>query len=506
MKRLVSATLLIVLVFSLCACGGTSNVEATPEPVAFSDNPEAISAASESVVMLTCYDKNGDAVCTGSAFQCFEEGIFVTNYHVIENADTIQANTEDKLYFDIDEIVAVSEEKDVAILKTSANPRLAVLKDGDTEALVKGADIVAIGSPQGFLNTVSKGTYSGAITTGEGRDYIQFSAAISAGSSGGALFNDNGEVVGITSASYMEGQNLNFAVPVNTVREVWENKEEYATPEEPDRDWMTVEEYYANFDDVRGQTVRVGAYVSSNIRYNMDQYINYFTYVVDSKSDVLGADFADSIKSSDDKRKAANIEDEKCEKRIALIIRPKEFNKEDFAIGKFVVMEGTAGNGSLSENISTYALLNARIVDIETDAIISSADAFSVEELSEDYRNLSGTTVTVEGYISSAFHCYYYRNGNKHDNLCYIFLVDNKDDVYGYSGSHEMSEISLYCKEYSEEIKRQEAGESLQYIMTFKEEDLQKYVPGEFVTLQGMVAYADKYSNSMSMYCTNTSD
>lgn len=79
---------------------------------------------------------------------------------------------------------------------------------------------MAIGSPLGLVNTVSNGTYSGRITD-DGVEYLQVSASISSGSSGGALFNSSGEVVGITAASFTAGQNLNLAIPIEKATDIW---------------------------------------------------------------------------------------------------------------------------------------------------------------------------------------------------------------------------------------------------------------------------------------------
>ena len=194
---------------------------ATPFP----DDPDAIQAASNSVVLLNCYDKNDDLFCTGSAFTAFEDGVFVTNYHVIsDEVYSVVAYTDEGMMFVIDSVIAYDEAKDVAILKTAAKTDLAPLPLGDSESLEKGEKVVAIGSPLGFMNTVSTGVFS-AYNQLQDMVEIQFSASISSGSSGGALFNANGEVIGITYASYTDGQNLNAAVPISYAADLWASKD-----------------------------------------------------------------------------------------------------------------------------------------------------------------------------------------------------------------------------------------------------------------------------------------
>ena len=213
----------ILLVFAV-GIGLVKFLGNAAESTPFSDSPDAIQAASDSVVLLNCYDKKGELFCTGSAFAAFDAGVCVTNYHVIsDEVYSVVAYTEDGMMFALDSVIAYDETKDVAILKTTAKTNIAPLPLGDSESLEKGEKVVAIGSPLGFMNTVSTGVFS-AYNTLPDMVEIQFSASISSGSSGGALFNDSGDVIGITYASYTDGQNLNVAVPISYAAGLWDNK------------------------------------------------------------------------------------------------------------------------------------------------------------------------------------------------------------------------------------------------------------------------------------------
>lgn len=204
-------TTIAVLLVAVCVCviifafnSGHNNV---PEK-AFSDDPAAISAAAESVVIISVYDYFGELIGIGSGFACFENDLIVTNYHVIENAAYIQATTENGQVYDI---LRSDDYKlmDLAILTTEVPHNLKLLQPRDSDGLKKGEKVIAIGSPQGFINTASDGIFSAYYDV-----YLQFTAPISPGSSGGALFNDAGEVVGIPTWQIVEGQNMNFAVPI----------------------------------------------------------------------------------------------------------------------------------------------------------------------------------------------------------------------------------------------------------------------------------------------------
>ena len=201
--------------------------ETTLSAIAFSDDPTAISAASQSVVKLNCYNKNGELYATGSGFACFADDVIVTNYHVIEGSVySIEACCENGRKFDVSYVLAVDEDKDIAILGTFSSHNLTLLQPGDNN-LQKGEKVVAIGSPLGLLNSVSTGVFSGYVNENN-MNVLQFTASISSGSSGGALFNNVGEVLGITFASYEAGQNLNLAIPIDQVERIWnacKNKE-----------------------------------------------------------------------------------------------------------------------------------------------------------------------------------------------------------------------------------------------------------------------------------------
>lgn len=219
---IICAAILLVLAVGIGLVKFLRNAaESTP----FSDSPDAIQAASGSVVLLNCYDKKGELFCSGSAFAAFEDGVFVTNYHVIsDEVYSVVAYTEDGMMFALDSVIAYDEAKDIAILKTTAKTNIMPLPLGDSESLEKGEKVVAIGSPLGFMNTVSTGVFS-AYNTLPDMVEIQFSASISSGSSGGALFNDSGDVIGITYASYTDGQNLNVAVPISYAADLWDSKD-----------------------------------------------------------------------------------------------------------------------------------------------------------------------------------------------------------------------------------------------------------------------------------------
>lgn len=271
-------------------------LKTTVSQIAFSDDPTAISAASQSVVKLNCYDKNGDLYATGSGFACFADNVIVTNYHVIEGGVySIEASTEDGNTFDVTYVLATDEAKDIAFLGTSTPHNLALLQPGNSNDLQKGEKVVAIGSPLGLLNSVSTGVFSG-YTDVNGMDVLQFTASISNGSSGGALFNDAGEVLGITFASYEAGQNLNLAIPISAVTRIWENRNNLQK--------LTIPQFYDTFPHVyavdyvianaaklNGQELTIEGYVSYTFGYVYDGETIQSSALVTDVTNIIGSVF-----------------------------------------------------------------------------------------------------------------------------------------------------------------------------------------------------------------------
>lgn len=181
-------------------------------------NAEQIYAkCSSAVFFLEIYDKYNEMIATGSGFFLDKEGTAVTNFHVIESAHTAKVVLPDSSKkYDVSGVYAYSAEEDWAILKVNGTG-FNYLPVGGSGTAVGGATIFALGSPLGLQNSISQGLISNPNRVENSISYIQISAPISAGSSGGALLNKYGEVIGITSATYINGQNLNLAIPMTYV-------------------------------------------------------------------------------------------------------------------------------------------------------------------------------------------------------------------------------------------------------------------------------------------------
>jgi len=172
-----------------------------------------ISELAKSVLYLELYD-NADNIIGSASAVPIDNNTVVTNYHVIDGTYAIIAyNSEGTVESKISTVLAYSEKEDLAILRCEQAVNVAPLTIGNSNEVKQGDKVFAVGYPLGLSNTLSDGIVSSLYKDENYVDLIQITAPISPGSSGGALFNENGDVVGIVCASYENGQNMNLAIP-----------------------------------------------------------------------------------------------------------------------------------------------------------------------------------------------------------------------------------------------------------------------------------------------------
>ncbi len=152
------------------------------------------------------------ATFTGTGFFCDKEGTVITNYHVIETCADAYITLLDGTTYDVKQVKAYSVEKDIAVLTTDC-PNTVPL-NFRTNSVLTGEKVYAIGSALGLTSTLSEGIVSCALRQFYDDVYIQTTAPISPGNSGGPLFDKYGNVIGINTMQMADGQNLNFAIPV----------------------------------------------------------------------------------------------------------------------------------------------------------------------------------------------------------------------------------------------------------------------------------------------------
>lgn len=161
-----------------------------------------------SIVRLTVLDSNGNPNVQGSGF-VVGKNLIATNVHVIKGAHAVTANFQNGRSEKVYGLVALDLDRDLALIyaNTAGVRELPLAIDGRAEV---GDPVVAVGSPEGLGGSISTGVIS-AIRLLNNTKVIQTTAPISHGSSGGALLDDYGRVLGVTSFYIGDGQNLNFA-------------------------------------------------------------------------------------------------------------------------------------------------------------------------------------------------------------------------------------------------------------------------------------------------------
>lgn len=173
------------------------------------------SRAHNSVVVVRVFNEAGDRLALGSGF-VLGDGRVVTNAHVVRGAARADVLTENgQLLLTTNYAEIFDTETDIAILPRIPSPPPGLTLANTSPAI--GEHVVVIGPPEGLSNSASDGIVSAVRQIG-GKRYLQITAPISHGSSGGPVLNQRGDVVGVSVMMLTEGQNLNFAVPISDVR------------------------------------------------------------------------------------------------------------------------------------------------------------------------------------------------------------------------------------------------------------------------------------------------
>ena len=168
-----------------------------------------------SVVEIVTYDDTGTETAQASGFFISPQRI-ITNAHVVDGAYSAEIFT-DQAYYDRVTILNADKDMDLAILRVDAQDEIPLQINSDAE-LKPGQRVIAIGHPLGLHKTLSDGLI-GAVRTVDEVQFVQITAPISGGSSGGPLLDEEGRVIGVVFSFMPEGQNLNFAVGLETLNE-----------------------------------------------------------------------------------------------------------------------------------------------------------------------------------------------------------------------------------------------------------------------------------------------
>ena len=188
---------LLLLTIGMCA-----DIQAKP--------PEQIYKEALPSVLTLMVEKKDGTHTLGSAFLAFDHGLAVTAWHVVEGAKRVGAKFASEEEFEVSGIVDKDEKRDLAIIRIKVYGRPLMKMEGDEPEV--GSKAYVIGAPEGLEYSISDGLVS-QVRIVEGVKVYQFTCPASPGSSGGPLVNGEGNVTGVVSFQFREGQNLNFALP-----------------------------------------------------------------------------------------------------------------------------------------------------------------------------------------------------------------------------------------------------------------------------------------------------
>jgi len=183
----------------------------------------------------------------GSGFIIDKQGHILTNNHVIDNAQRVEVTLADKHKYKAT-VVGVDKQHDLALLLINA-PNLVPATLAESNGLVVGQRVYAIGNPFGLSGTMTRGIISAIRSIGVQsgapiEDAIQTDAAVNPGNSGGPLLNSRGEVIGITtliaSAGADQSAGIGFAIPINTAKSVLDDFAKYGRVRRPSLDIVTL--------------------------------------------------------------------------------------------------------------------------------------------------------------------------------------------------------------------------------------------------------------------------
>lgn len=178
-------------------------------------NPEELyENVKDSVLEVTLYDKDGKQYALGSGFFLDGDGTVVTNYHVMEGAYAAKVTIDGGRTYDVRAVLDYDAELDLALLETDAPDSSPLPLSSDAPRT--GESVYAIGSSRGQAGTFTEGIVSTASRRFDDVDvdYIQHSAPISSGNSGGPLVNRYGDALGVNSMSLKDAQNMNYAINI----------------------------------------------------------------------------------------------------------------------------------------------------------------------------------------------------------------------------------------------------------------------------------------------------
>jgi len=186
--------------------------------------------AKNAVAIINVYDEKRNLIRIGAGFTYTPDGQIVTTYNLVSGGTYVKIKVNDKEYVPM-AIYKIDRRRDVVVYKIDDNG-LPFLSVANSDYVKVGDRVFTIGNPLGFERSFTEGIISAKRDFGAGKVYFQFTGPTTEGMEGSPLLNENGDVIGIISSrSYMD-RNVNFAIQINSIKEILESTEikNYSVP------------------------------------------------------------------------------------------------------------------------------------------------------------------------------------------------------------------------------------------------------------------------------------
>ena len=218
---------------ALYLVNGDETTTKTPAEI-YTDCVNSVVAITNNATSTNVFGQTSPTASSGSGFIVSADGYIITNYHVVEGADSLEVTLTNGEKYEAALIGYDNDNADIALIKIDATG-LSPVSLGNSDALAVGEQVVAIGNPLGELtNTLTVGYISAldrviAVEANQDLNVMQTDCAINPGNSGGPLFDLHGNVIGITTAKYSSStvEGIGFVIPINDVTAIIGDLVEY---------------------------------------------------------------------------------------------------------------------------------------------------------------------------------------------------------------------------------------------------------------------------------------
>lgn len=194
------------------------------------------------IVVVTAYNKKGQALTEGTGFIAGQDGVIVTSFHVIGIASDVKVRAGNKI-MDVEGVLHEDRENDLIVLKAKGE-NLPAVRFGDVGKNKTGDKVYIISSSEGAENVITEGIFKGIKEVTYKRKTLQIAAPVTHGSSGSPVFNENGEVVGIVTFLITRSQSLILAMPADLIKEKVRNKKIIASKSSAIKAYKKLPEYW----------------------------------------------------------------------------------------------------------------------------------------------------------------------------------------------------------------------------------------------------------------------